>query len=60
MNCRSSDATSSRGWRIPSRRVSQEYNLPHVIDFVVLAALAAFLEVRVEEQSRESLRLGRF
>ena len=34
------------------RRASQEYNLRHVISLAALAALAAFLEVRVEEQSR--------
>jgi magnesium chelatase family protein len=34
------------------RRASQEYNRRRVIDLAALAALVAFLEVRVEEQSR--------
>ena len=35
-----------------SRRVSYTYNFAGVLDLAALAALAAFLEVRVEEQSR--------
>jgi hypothetical protein len=41
MSCRRSAATCSQGCASRSRRVFSSYNLPHVLDLPVLAALAA-------------------
>ena len=48
---------SSRFCGGPSRRVSQGYNLPHIVGLMPLAALATFLEMYVEERSRPGDRL---
>jgi hypothetical protein len=42
-----------------SRHLRKTYNLPHGVDLAALAALAALLEVCVEEPPRESSRLAR-
>jgi len=41
MNGRRADATSWRSRTSPSRRVSHKYNLPHGVDLIAMAALAA-------------------
>jgi hypothetical protein len=43
MNCPSADGMSSKCYASQSRRVSQEYNLPHVLDLTALAVLVEFV-----------------